>query len=107
MAPQNLTFSRSDIDGKKVKTVSTRDAAKSLTTSLVSNLSLSVNAAGLGIDVTSLLGTVKPAVVKTVSGVAEPVDTLLNSVLGLLGVSLGQADVRVTGASCGRSVLVQ
>lgn len=107
MAPQNLTFSRSDIDGKKVKTVSTRDAAKSLTTSLVSNLSLSVNAAGLSLDVTSLLGTVKPVVVKTLSGVAEPVDTLLNSVLGLLGVSLGQADVRVTGASCGRSVLVQ
>jgi uncharacterized membrane protein len=107
MAPQNLTFSRSDIDGKKVKTVSTRDAAKSLTTSLVSNLSLSVNAAGISLDVTSLLGTVKPAVVKTLSGVAEPVDTLLNSVLGLLGVSLGQADVRMTGASCGRSVLVQ
>lgn len=107
MAPQNLTFSRSDIDGKKVKTVSTRDAAKSLTTSLVSNLSLSVNAAGLGIDVTSLLGTVKPVVVTTLNAVAEPVDTLLNSVLGLAGVSLGQADVRVTGASCGRSVLVQ
>lgn len=107
MTPQNLTFSRSDIDGKKIKTVSTRDAAKSLTTSLVSNLSLSVNAAGLGIDVTSLLGTVKPAVVTTLNAVAEPVDTLLNSVLGLVGVSLGQADVRVTGASCGRSVLVQ
>jgi uncharacterized membrane protein len=50
---------------------------------------------------------VKPAVVTTLNAVAEPVDTLLNSVLGLLGVSLGQADVRVTGANCGRSVLVQ
>jgi uncharacterized membrane protein len=107
MAPQTLTFDRSDIDGRKVKTVSTRDAVKSLTTSLVSNLSLSVEAAGFGLDVSSLLGTVKPAVATTLNAVAEPVDTLLNSVLSLVGVSLGQADIRVTGASCGRSVLVQ
>jgi uncharacterized membrane protein len=102
-----LTFDRSDIDGRKIKTVSTRDAVKSLTTSLVSNLSLSVEAAGFGLDVSSLLGTVKPAVVTTLNAVAEPVDTLLNSVLSLVGVNLGQADIRVTGASCGRSVLVQ
>jgi uncharacterized membrane protein len=107
IAPQTLTFDRSDIDGRKIKTVSTRDAVKSLTTSLVSNLSLSVEAAGFGLDVSSLLGTVKPAVVTTLNAVAEPVDTLLNSVLSLVGVNLGQADIRVTGASCGRSVLVQ
>jgi uncharacterized membrane protein len=107
IAPQTLTFDRSDIDGRKIKTVSTRDAVKSLTTSLVSNLSLSVEAARFGLDVSSLLGTVKPAVATTLNAVAEPVDTLLNSVLSLVGVSLGQADIRVTGASCGRSVLVQ
>lgn len=107
LSPQTLVFDRNDIDDRNFKTVSTHDTVKSLTTSLVSNLSLSVNAAGLGLDVTSLLGTVKPAVVTTLNTVADPVDTLLNSVLSLVGVSLGQADVRVTGASCGRSVLVQ
>ncbi|KQZ94154.1 hypothetical protein ASD64_04580 [Mesorhizobium sp. Root157] len=107
MAPQTLTFDRSDIDGRKPKTVSTHDFTKSLTTSLAANLSLSVNAGGLGLDVTGLLGAVKPAVVATLGTVAEPVDTLLNTVLGMLGVSLGQADIRVTGATCGRSVLVQ
>jgi uncharacterized membrane protein len=107
MAPQTLTFDHDDIDGKIVQTVSTRDFTKSLTTSLINDLSLSVSAAGLGLDVTGLLGAVKPAVVATLGTVTAPVDTLLYNVLGLVGVRLGQADIRVTGATCGRSVLVQ
>jgi uncharacterized membrane protein len=107
MAPTSLTFSKAEIDAGKVKTVSTRNYTQSLTTSLVNNLTLSVNALGLGIDVTALLGTVKPAVVKLLNGVTAPVDTLLYNLLSALGVGLGQADVRVNGATCGRSVLVQ
>ncbi len=107
MAPTTLTYSATDIANKAIKTVSTKNLTQSLTTSLVNNLSLSVNALGLGIDVTALLGTVKPAVTTLLNGVTAPVDDLVYNVLGALGVRVGEADVRVTGASCGRSVLVQ
>lgn len=107
MAPTNLTFSATDIANKTIKTVSTKNLTQSLTTSLVNNLSLSINALGLGLNVTALLGTVKPAVATLLNGVTAPVDDLLYNVLGALGVHVGEADVRVTGATCGRSVLVQ
>ncbi|BCG81509.1 TadG family pilus assembly protein [Mesorhizobium sp. 113-3-3] len=106
-SPQTLTFNATDIANKTVKTVSTRNISQSLTTSLVNNLSLSVGVLGLGIDLTALLGTVKPAVVTLLNGVTAPVDDLLYNVLSALGVGVGQADVRVTGATCGRAVLVQ
>ena len=80
---------------------------QSLTTSLVNNLSLSVKALGLGLDITAVLGTVKPAVVTVLNGVTAPVDDLVYNTLAALGVHVGEADIRVTGATCGRSVLVQ
>ncbi|MBZ9860595.1 TadG family pilus assembly protein [Mesorhizobium sp. CA12] len=107
MTPTNLTYNATDIANKAIKTVSTKNLTQSLTTSLVNNLTLSVNALGLGLDVTALLGTVKPAVTTLLNGVTAPVDDLLYNVLGALGVHVGEADVRVTGATCGRSVLVQ
>lgn len=107
MAPTNLTFSATDIANKAIKTASTKNLTQSLTTSLVNNLSLSVNTAGLGLNVTTLLGTVKPAVTSLLNGVTAPVDDLVYNVLAALGVHVGEADVRVTGATCGRSVLVQ
>lgn len=106
-APTTLAFDSADIAAGRVKTVSTRNLTQSLTTSLVNNLSLSVSALGLGLDVTALLGTVKPAVTALLNTVTEPVDTLLYNTLAALGIGIGQADVRVTGASCGRAVLVQ
>jgi uncharacterized membrane protein len=105
--PTTLTFDSADIAAAKTKTVSTRNLTQSLTESLINNLTLSVNALGLGLDVTGLLGTIKPAVTAALSAVTEPLDTLLYNVLTMLGVGIGQADVRVTGATCGRSVLVQ
>ncbi|WP_244508429.1 pilus assembly protein TadG-related protein [Mesorhizobium sp. LCM 4577] len=107
MTPTTLTYNATDIANKAIKTVSTKNLTQSLTTSLVNKLSLSVNALGLGLDVTALLGTVKPAVTTLLNGVTAPVDSLLYNVLGALGVRVGEADVRVTGATCGRSVLVQ
>ncbi|MDX8538954.1 TadG family pilus assembly protein [Mesorhizobium abyssinicae] len=107
MAPTNLTFNATEIAAKTMKTVSTKNLTQSLSTSLVNNLSLSVKALGAGLDVTALLGTVKPAVVTALNGVTAPVDSLVYNVLGALGVHVGEADIRVTGGTCGRSVLVQ
>ena len=67
--PTILTFNSTDIANKTIKTASTKNLTQSLTTSPVNDLSLSVSALGLGLDVTALLGTVKPAVVALLSGV--------------------------------------
>ncbi|WP_292242830.1 pilus assembly protein TadG-related protein [Mesorhizobium sp.] len=105
--PTTLTFNSTEIANKAIKTASTKNLTQSLTTSLVNNLSLSVGALGLGLDVTALLGTVKPAVVTLLNGVTAPVDALVYNVLAALGVRVGEADVRIMGATCGRAVLVQ
>lgn len=107
MNSTDLVFNYSDITAKTIKTVSTQNLTQSLTTSLVNNLSLTANVLGLPINLSALLGTVKPAVVALLNSVTAPVDALVYNVLAALGVSVGQADVRVTGATCGRSVLVQ
>jgi uncharacterized membrane protein len=105
--PTTLGFDKGDIDGKVYKTVSTRDITQSLTTSLINDLSLSVDAAGLGVNVGALLGPPTALVLPTLSKATASIDTLAYNVLTALGVQLGKADVRVTGATCGRSVLVQ
>ncbi|MGX9572269.1 pilus assembly protein TadG-related protein [Mesorhizobium sp. f-mel] len=105
--PTTLTFNSTEIANKTIKTAYTQTPTQSLTTSLVNKLSLSVGALGLGLDVTALLGTVRPAVKALLNGVTAPVDSLVYNVLAALGVRVGEADVRVMGATCGRSVLVQ
>ncbi|MBZ9681491.1 hypothetical protein LB524_10730 [Mesorhizobium sp. ESP6-5] len=107
-APTALTFNKADIDAKTIKTVSTQNLTQSLTTSLITDLSLTTNLLGLPLlNLNTLLSTVRPAVVALLNGVAAPVDELVYNLLGALGVRVGQADVRVTGATCGRAVLVQ
>ncbi|MER8375042.1 hypothetical protein [Mesorhizobium sp. M1406] len=105
--PTTLTFNKTEIDAKTIKTAYTQNLTQSLTTSLVSKLSLTANLLGLPLDLNTFLGFVRPPLVALLNSVAAPVDTLLTSLLGILGVRLGEADVRVTGATCGRSVLVQ
>jgi len=105
--PDHLTFTRSDIDTKVIKTATTSDYTSSLTSTLIDDLELSVEPLGLGIDLKVLLGTVTAAVSPALRGVTPVLDKLLYNLLGMLGISLGQADVRVTGATCGRALLVQ
>lgn len=101
---KTLTFSAADIAAGKVRQVSTQQPLASLTQSLFSSLSLKLNVIGLGLGLPgNLLGTVG-----TLLGAATPaLDAALIGVLKTLGVSIGQADVQVHGASCGRAVLVQ
>jgi uncharacterized membrane protein len=102
--PARLVFSHADIENGAVKSVSTHNFTGSLFGSLLGDLQLDVKLGPLG----SLgLGDVGKALANTL-GVASPaIDTLLNGVLATLGIKLGEADVRVTGATCGRSALVQ
>lgn len=104
MSYRTLTFSASDISSGKIKQVSTQAIVGSLTKSLFSSLQLDVNVIGLGIglpsNLTGLLG-------QTVGAAAPALDVVLANLLSTLGLALGQADVRVHGANCGRAVLVQ
>ncbi len=104
-APSRLDFTRADIDGGVVKTVSTRDLTQTLTASLLRNLDLTVKLAGL--DLGGLSGTLKTALLLTLTNVTPAVDQLVMGVLDTLGIRVGEADVRVHGANCGRAALVQ
>lgn len=101
---KTLAFSASDIASGKIKQVSTQAIVGSLTKSLFSSLQLDVNVIGLGIglpsNLTGLLG-------QTIGATAPALDAVLANLLSTLGLALGQADVRVHGANCGRAVLVQ
>jgi uncharacterized membrane protein len=109
IVPKRLNFTMADIDAGKVRQVSTGTVATSLTQSLFSSLSLEIKV-GLGVlniplltlpsNTTALLGA-------TIGAAAPAIDELLAELLKLLGLSIGQADIRVHGASCGTGVLVQ
>ncbi|WP_048647618.1 pilus assembly protein TadG-related protein [Nitratireductor soli] len=104
MQMTRLNFSSSDITERRVKSVSTKDILGSTTATLLQNLDLDVRVLALSLGLEPLL---KAALAATLSSVAQPVDTLLYNVLALVGVKVGEADVRVTGVNCERPVLVQ
>jgi uncharacterized membrane protein len=103
-SPTPLAFSASDIANGKVKSVSTHNFTGSLFGSLLSDLTLNVNVAGLGL---SLPGVLTNTLKTTLTAASPAIDTLLDNVLATLGIKVGEADIRVTGGICGRSVLVQ
>lgn len=105
-----LTFSAADISARKVKQVSTQDFIASPVQSLFSSLALDVKVklgGILNLPLVSLPANTTAALGQTIGAAAPALDGLLGSLLSTLGLSLGQADVRVHGASCGRAVLVQ
>jgi uncharacterized membrane protein len=100
---QSVAFSGTDIQNGTVKTVSTNDAIAATTSSLLKNLSLNVQVAGLGLGVPQVTATIQ----NSLAAVAPSLDGVLNSLEGLVGVGLGQADVRVNGIRCQNVALVQ
>jgi uncharacterized membrane protein len=102
--PQTLTFNNQEITDQVVKSASTRDVTTSLVSSLLGELSLKAQLLFITLDLPK--GTLDP-LMKILQGVTPAVDTLLYNVLALLGVKVGEADVKVHGATCARSVLVQ
>ncbi|MCC7266267.1 MAG: hypothetical protein IT546_02885 [Caulobacteraceae bacterium] len=101
---KTVAFAGTDIEGGVTKTVATDDIVRASVSSLLGGLDLRVDLLGLGIvlgqgPVTSLLR----AVLQTL---AAPLDGVVNSLTSLLGVGLGEADVRMNGISCRPAVLV-
>jgi uncharacterized membrane protein len=96
VSPLLVAFNATDIQTATVKTTNTSNFAGSLIGSLLGNLVLNVNVAGLGIGVPGLAAPVSAALA---AGTA-PVDQLISTVLGTAGVGVGQASTWVTGARC-------
>lgn len=99
-----VSFSPSDISTQKVKQVSTRNTVSTLMDSLIRDLQLEVEILGLKVAIPPvLLGGLSD----TLRLITTPLDQVLYSLLSALGVKIGEADIRVGGASCRNPVLVQ
>jgi uncharacterized membrane protein len=99
-----ISFSPSDISTQKVKQVSTRNTVSTLTDTLIRDLQLEVEVLGLKAAVPA---AVLSGLSDTLKLVTVPLDQVLYSLLSTLGVKIGEADIRVGGASCHNPVLVQ
>lgn len=99
---KTVSFSYAEIQAQTKKTVTTQSFATSLIGSLLGDLQLSVVVIGLGIPIPGL----GALVTGIISAATTSIDSLLVSVLGTLGVGIGQADVWTTGIRCDGAVLV-
>lgn len=100
--PKPAGFSRDDIDRGTVKTVESTGLVAGAAKSLADRMDLSVNILGLGLNSKALTKVVGDAV-----GLAAPVlDGVLESVTGMLGVHIGEADARVNALRCSKAKLV-
>jgi len=102
---KQVSFSDSEIAAGTLKTVKTTDLMQSLFSSLLSSLDPQVKLSLLGLGLG--LGPVKSAVNGTLSAVASPLDGVVNSLTGTLGLGLGEADVRVNAVRCNAVALVR
>jgi uncharacterized membrane protein len=98
----DVRFTGAEIDRAVVKTVASRDAARAGVSSLLSETDLEVRVAGLGLGLTPVTSALHAAL----GAAAAPLDDVINGLTDLLGVRLGEADVRVNGVRCGGAALV-
>ena len=99
-----LKFAPAEIKAGSVKRVATSRIAGALTRSLLSDLRLQASVAGLSLG---LGDATKATLGALLAQTAPAIDEAIDGLLALLGVRIGEADIRVTSATCGRPVLVQ
>lgn len=101
-----VTFTDADITARTVRTVKTTGALNGIVVSLLQRLQVNVQVVGLGLG----LGGIVQALGTLLAPLGPVLDTAINPVLDLLGLSFGEADVTVHGATCpkagGRAALV-
>lgn len=95
---QMVNFNSDDITNHTPKTVSTGDLVQGVTASLIENMQLNV----VGLNLSGVTG----AVGSLLTPIAPTLDGLVDQVTGLLGVHVGQADLRIDGVRCGTPSLV-
>lgn len=99
---QSVSFDADDIATHRIKTISSNSLVQGIVGSLVSKLDLKVTVGGIGLGV----GPVGALVGNSLATAAPALDELVNTLTGLLGLHLGQADLRVNGVRCGVPALV-
>jgi len=104
LQPTRMSFSASEIAAHQLKTVSTRNTLTSLVTTLLKNLDLRIDLLGLPLATNA---NVQSALASALAPVTAPIDELLYNTLLLLGMRVGEADVRVSAVRCSNPVLVQ
>lgn len=92
-----LTFTRDDIDDLEAQTIGSKNILGTTLSSLVANANLDIQVLGLGIALPGLPATLR----NILAGAAEPLDGVLDGILELVGVGIGEADVRAAGLECG------
>lgn len=99
---QSVFFSPAEISAQTPKTVSTRDLAQGIATSLANQTQIQVSLLGITIGNSPL-----NPLIGTVLGTTAPLlDGILNSVTATLGVRIGWAEVRVHQRRCGMAAIV-
>lgn len=103
---QSVAFTAPEITARTIKTVSSDSLVQGIVGSLVKDLKLNVdlNLGPLNLGIGT--GPVGQLVGNTLTPAAPLLDGVLNSLTGLLGIHLGQADVRVNGVRCGVPAIV-
>lgn len=103
MSAVDLDFDQTDVTNKTVKSADSNRYLTSVVSSLSRNLSLSVSLSGVTIVDTNM---VTNEISGKISDIATPLDDAIYELLTLLGLHLGEGDVRVAGINCGSSDLV-
>lgn len=104
--PVMLHFTHADAVNGTTKTVSTTTPVASLTASLLGNLDLRLEIIGVNL-LGGLLNSVTGIVQAALTPMAPAIDSTLVTLLTILGLSVGEADVRVHGFNCRAATLVQ
>jgi uncharacterized membrane protein len=104
---QNVTFVSSDVGKKDPKKVKSTHFLSGTVSSLLTNLQLTLDISLLGPVVKALLNLVLSGLLQTIAGIlaplTAPLDELVQSLLGLLGIKLGEADLWVHAIECGQN----
>lgn len=102
-APVPLSFSSSEIKAGTIKTAKTTTFTQSLTQRLMDTLDFDIALGPLDLGLSAIL---EPALRLLILPLTPILDSIINGVLETLGLSLGEADVRVYGVICKNAVLV-
>ncbi|HEY5336832.1 MAG TPA: hypothetical protein VIJ85_01405 [Rhizomicrobium sp.] len=102
---QTVSFSGDDISSGLIKTVETKDIVATTFSSLLGNLNLNVQLLGLNLGLGQ--SAVTPVIQAMLKTLTVPLDGAIDGLTSLLGLGLGEADVRVNGVRCNDVALVQ
>lgn len=99
-----LKFSADDIANQRVKSISTKNAVEALVTSALSKTDLDIKLGKLNL---TPMSSVDASLRKSLEASAGSIDELLNAFSSVLGLQIGEADVRASHMVCERAYLVQ